>query len=92
MSLSLLEENAFDAVIVDAPCSGTGTWRRCPDARFKLTQEQLSRLVKIQSEILDTVVPFVKQKGKLSYITCSLTEAENSGQVQSFLNRHSDFK
>ena len=87
-----LKSVLYDHVVVDAPCSGTGTWRRCPDARFKLTQEQLSRLVKIQSEILDTVVPFVKQKGKLSYITCSLTEAENSGQVQSFLNRHSDFK
>ncbi len=87
-----LKPALYDHVVVDAPCSGTGTWRRCPDARFKLTQEQLNRLVKIQSEILDTVIPFVKPFGKLSYMTCSLTEIENSGQVQSFLNRHPDFK
>ena len=87
-----LKPALYDHVVVDAPCSGTGTWRRCPDARFKLTQEQLNKIVKVQSEILDTVVPFVKQQGKLSYMTCSLTEVENSGQVQAFLNRHPDFK
>lgn len=81
----------FDHVVVDAPCSGTGTWRRCPDARWKLTQDQLNRLVQTQIEILDKAVSFVKQGGYLSYMTCSLTRVENESQVISFLNRHPDF-
>ena len=82
----------YDHVVVDAPCSGTGTWRRCPDARWKLTRERVQALVQTQRDILEQVVPFVRPGGRLSYMTCSLIEPENGGQVQAFLSRHADFQ
>ncbi len=82
----------FDHVVADVPCSGTGTWRRCPDARWKLTWEQLSRLVVTQGQILDTMAPLVRPGGKLSYMTCSITRSENEEQVESFVARHPEFK
>ena len=87
-----VRKKLFDHVVVDAPCSGTGTWRRCPDARWKLSFDQLSRLTQTQASILDTAVPFVKDGGYLSYMTCSLTYPENEGQADAFLTRHPDFK
>ncbi len=79
----------FDLVVVDAPCSGTGTWRRCPDAKWKITPEQLASLVKKQSEILDLACTLSKER--LCYITCSLTLDENENQVDYFLNRHKEW-
>ena len=87
-----IQKKLFDHVVVDAPCSGTGIWRRCPDARWKLSFNQLSRLTQTQASILDTAVPFVKDGGYLSYMTCSLTYPENKGQADAFLTRHPDFK
>ncbi|MDD3669216.1 MAG: RsmB/NOP family class I SAM-dependent RNA methyltransferase [Alphaproteobacteria bacterium] len=84
-------EGLFDHVVVDAPCSGTGTWRRCPDARWKLTREQVDALVRKQADILDAAVAFVRPGGRLSYLTCSLLRPENDGQVCAFLARHAGF-
>ncbi|MEG1071661.1 MAG: RsmB/NOP family class I SAM-dependent RNA methyltransferase [Akkermansia sp.] len=84
-------EIAFDHVVIDAPCSGTGTWRRCPDMRWKLTPEQLKELVDKQARILDQCVVFVRSGAFLSYMTCSLTRDENSEQIKHFLQTHQDF-
>ena len=86
-----LQPALFDHVVTDVPCSGTGTWRRSPDRRFKFTQEELKRLLKTQAEILDIAVSFVRPGGKLSYMTCSLLIPENEDQVRLFLTRHPDF-
>jgi len=83
---------AFHHVVVDAPCSGSGTWRRNPDGRLKLTKQQLNTLIKKQRLILDQACHFVEQKGFLHYMTCSLIELENQAQARSFLKRHSNFK
>lgn len=82
----------YDLVLIDAPCTGTGTWRRSPDARWRTTSEQSAFIIKTQAEILDNAAPYVKRGGRLFYITCSLDKAENEEQVQSFLKRHSDFE
>ena len=81
----------FDHVVTDVPCSGTGTWRRCPDMRWKLTEEQLKTRLQTQSDILDAACRYVKPNGKLSYMTCSLTDVENTVQIQKFIQRHPDF-
>ena len=77
-----------DVVLVDAPCSGTGTWRRNPEARWRLTPARLDRLVGEQARILDFAAPLVAPGGVLVYATCALTDREGAGQVQAFLDRH----
>jgi 16S rRNA (cytosine967-C5)-methyltransferase len=81
----------FDRVLVDAPCTGTGTWRRNPDARLRLKESDLSELVPKQAMILDTAQSLVRKGGRLVYATCSLLEEENEAQVSSFLLRHPEF-
>ena len=81
----------FRHVVVDAPCSGSGTWRRSPDAPFKLTPEMIKNLQKKQAEILDEAQAFVEKGGWLHYMTCSLFEAENQDQMRAFLKRHKEF-
>jgi len=76
-----------DAVLVDAPCSGTGTWRRNPEARWRLTPAQLDRYVTVQSRLLDVAAGLVKPGGRLVYVTCSLLDAEGADQAQRFLAR-----
>ena len=78
----------FDHVVVDAPCSGTGTWRRNPDMKWKLTPRQLEQLTKKQAEILHTAEEYVKPGHYLTYITCSITSDENEQQVENFLIHH----
>jgi 16S rRNA (cytosine967-C5)-methyltransferase len=72
----------FDRVLVDAPCSGTGTWRRNPDARWKLTPETVESLVAEQAGILDRAAGLTKPGGRLIYATCALLPEENEGQVE----------
>jgi 16S rRNA (cytosine967-C5)-methyltransferase len=81
----------FDRVLVDAPCTGTGTWRRNPDARLRLKETDLAELLPKQAVILDTAQSLVRKGGRLVYATCSLLEEENEAQVTSFLLRHPDF-
>ncbi|WP_404383893.1 RsmB/NOP family class I SAM-dependent RNA methyltransferase [Caenispirillum salinarum] len=80
----------FDRVLVDAPCTGTGTWRRNPDARWRLSPEQLDDLTKRQASILDSARRLVKPGGRLVYATCSLLPEENADQVEAFLERWED--
>ncbi len=82
----------FNHVVVDAPCSGSGTWRRCPDAPLKLNQKQVADLIKTQSQILDKAAAFVAIGGRLHYMTCSLIQGENQDQMRAFLKRHPEFK
>lgn len=82
----------YDLVLVDAPCTGSGTWRRSADARWRITPQQSAGIIKTQREILDKACRFVKKGGKLFYITCSLDPAENENQVRAFLQSHNDFK
>jgi 16S rRNA (cytosine967-C5)-methyltransferase len=76
----------FDRVLVDAPCTGSGTWRRNPDGRFRLRQEDLSQLVTKQREILRAAAGMVKAGGRLVYATCSLLLDENERQVEQVLD------
>lgn len=83
---------SFDRVLVDAPCTGTGTWRRKPDARLRLKREDLDELLLRQREILDRASTLVKPGGVLVYATCSVLEEENEAQVRSFLERNPSFR
>ncbi len=74
-----------DAVLVDAPCSGTGTWRRNPEARWRLTARELERLVALQARLLDVAAQLVRPGGRLVFVTCSLLDEEGAGQVARFL-------
>lgn len=82
----------FDRVLIDAPCSGTGTWRRNPDMRWKLTQADLDNLQATQTGLIAETAPMVKPGGRLVYVTCSLLDSENGAIVERFLENHSDFK
>ena len=75
----------FDRVLVDAPCSGCGTWRRNPDAKWRLTPQGLDELVDLQGRILESAARLVKPGGRLVYATCSLLPVENERQVDRFL-------
>jgi 16S rRNA (cytosine967-C5)-methyltransferase len=85
------QEKKFDRVLVDAPCTGCGTWRRNPDARARLTETDLQQLVVKQAAILDAAARLTKPGGRLIYATCSLLPAENEDQVHAFIQRHPDF-
>lgn len=84
-------EGQCDVVLVDAPCSGSGTWRRNPEGRWRLTPERLDRLVKLQARLLDIAAPLVKPGGALVYATCSIIRAEGADQARNFLGRHSSW-
>jgi 16S rRNA (cytosine967-C5)-methyltransferase len=81
----------FDRVLVDAPCTGTGTWRRNPDARLRLTPSDLEQLVEKQAIILHDASRLLRKGGQLIYATCSLLRPENEDQVARFLADHPDF-
>ncbi|MEM7724113.1 MAG: RsmB/NOP family class I SAM-dependent RNA methyltransferase [Pseudomonadota bacterium] len=97
VSLSILEpekaahSGPYDAVLCDVPCSGSGTWRRDPEAKWRRDADDLDRLVGVQSQILDTASDLVRPGGMLVYMTCSLFEAENDGQIHAFIDRHADW-
>lgn len=83
---------SYDRVLVDAPCSGTGTWRRNPDAKWQLTEETVQELVVRQQAILTSAARLVKPGGRLIYATCSILSEENEDQVERFLASHPDYK
>jgi 16S rRNA (cytosine967-C5)-methyltransferase len=78
-----------DIVLVDAPCSGSGTWRRNPEARWRLTPQRLDAITALQARIVDLAVPLLKPGGSLVYAVCSLIDAEGRDQVAAALSRHS---
>ena len=81
----------FDRVLVDAPCSGTGAWRRNPDARWRAEDIGLDALVALQADILDSAARLVRPGGRLVYATCSLLPEENEAQIEVFLAAHPEF-
>jgi 16S rRNA (cytosine967-C5)-methyltransferase len=85
-------KGGFDRVLVDAPCSGTGTWRRNPDARWRAEDIGLEGLLELQAGILDSAQRLVKPGGRLVYATCSLLPEENEAQVETFLAAHPEFR
>ncbi len=80
-----------DAVLVDAPCSGTGTWRRNPESRWRLTPAELGKLVELQQRLLGIAARLVKPGGRITYITCSLLDEEGRAQVDAFLAANPQF-
>lgn len=85
----LSRQAPFDLVLIDAPCSGSGTWRRTPDAKWRLTSQMLDRLVHTQAAILDQAADLVRAGGVLAYATCSILDAENAAQIDAFQARSS---
>jgi 16S rRNA (cytosine967-C5)-methyltransferase len=83
--------SSFDRVLVDAPCTGTGTWRRNPDARHRLTEADLAQLLPKQAALLETAARLVRIGGRLIYATCSLLFEENEAQVSGFAAGHPAF-
>lgn len=81
-------QGGADAVLIDAPCSGTGTWRRNPESRWRLTPVELGRLTALQSRLLDLAASLVSPGGRLVHVTCSLLDAEGADQAEAFLARH----
>ncbi len=89
----LLEEMAgtADVVFLDAPCSGTGSWRRKPDAKWRLKQATLDQRIKDQQDVLESGAKLVKPGGKLIYVTCSVLPQENTDQITAFLGKWKNF-
>jgi 16S rRNA (cytosine967-C5)-methyltransferase len=84
-------EGRMDLVLVDAPCTGTGVWRRHPDAKWRMRPGALEQRVKEQAALLDEAARFVKPGGRIAYVTCSVLDAENGAQVRAFVSRHPEF-
>ncbi|MGV6873042.1 RsmB/NOP family class I SAM-dependent RNA methyltransferase [Pseudochelatococcus sp. B33] len=80
-----------DLVLVDAPCTGTGTWRRNPDAKWRLRPGALNERIADQATVLDRAAALVKRGGRIAYVTCSLLPEENDEAVAGFLERHAEF-
>ena len=87
-----LVAGAFDLVFVDAPCSGTGSWRRTPDAKWRLLESDLDSFRTVQEGVLREAARFVKPGGTLAYATCSLLKRENMDQIEQFLATHERFE
>ncbi len=84
-------EGKMDMVFVDAPCTGSGTWRRHPDAKWRVTPEQLARRMDEQDAVLTGAAPYLKPGGRLIYVTCSLLAEENEDRITAFLAANPDF-
>jgi 16S rRNA (cytosine967-C5)-methyltransferase len=83
--------SSADLVLIDAPCTGTGTWRRNPDAKWRMRPGALEIRLKDQAEVLDRAAGMVKPGGRIAYVTCSVLPSENGEQVRSFIARHPGF-
>jgi len=81
---------AFDRILLDAPCSGTGVIRRHPDIRLHRRAADIERLARLQSRLLDALWPLLAPGGKLLYVTCSILPEENGRQAEAFVTRHPD--
>ena len=84
-------KSSADLVLIDAPCTGTGTWRRNPDAKWRLRPGALEMRLKDQAEVLDRASALVKSGGRIAYVTCSVLPQENGEQIRGFLTRHPEF-
>ncbi len=86
------EQAQYTRFIIDAPCSGTGTWRRAPDAKYRLSELKLDELVHTQTEILDIAYRHTAIGGRIIYITCSILDDENGHQIEHFLKKYPDMQ
>lgn len=82
----------FDGVLLDAPCSGVGTWQRNPQSRWTTTAKDVKELAELQLRLLKNVVPSLKPGGRLVYSVCALTQAETSGVVEAFSREHPEME
>ena len=82
----------FDCVLVDAPCTGSGTWRRNPELRWRMDEAGLHELVAKQQNILEKAANLVAPGGRLVFATCSILRPEGRGQIETFLAKHPDFR
>ncbi len=87
-----LSQAPFDAVLCDAPCSGSGAWRRAAEGKWTLTADRLAALTAIQDDILDEAASLVGPTGTLAYATCSVLRVENEDRIAAFLSRHSGWE
>lgn len=87
-----LKDVDYERFIIDAPCSGTGTWRRSPDAKFRLTPEKLAELNKVQADILEIAYKHTKIGGRIIYITCSILKDENEDIIEKFKSKHPELE
>lgn len=85
-------EGPYDLVFVDAPCSGTGIWRRQPELRMRLTEDRLAELVAVQNQMLNQAAAHIRPGGRLVYATCSVLPCENEGRLAAFQGRHPQFR
>lgn len=85
-------EGKMDLVLLDAPCTGTGVWRRHPDAKWRIRPGALEIRQREQAALLDQAARFVKPGGKIAYVTCSILDAENSAQIRTFRERNASFE
>lgn len=83
---------AADVVFVDAPCSGTGTWRRNPEARWRLTPHRIERFAETQARVLGLAAPLVRPGGAIVYVVCSLLDAEGKDPIDTFLSLHAGWR
>lgn len=86
-----LGDAQFDRIVLDVPCSGSGAWRRAPDAKWRLRPDDLQKYAKIQDDLLECVADRVKPQGRLVYITCSLFSVENEQRIIQFLSNHPEY-
>ena len=91
-SAELAAEGPYDLVLCDVPCSGSGTWRRDPDAKWRFTPERLKALMHTQGAILEAAATLVGAEGRLVYATCSLLAEENDARIAAFLACHRDWR
>ncbi|WP_163536750.1 16S rRNA (cytosine(967)-C(5))-methyltransferase RsmB [Gracilibacillus sp. YIM 98692] len=86
------QPETFDRILVDAPCSGLGVLRSKPDIKYNKRESDIERLADIQTEILEHIIPLLKQNGKLVYSTCTVDKAENEEVIAHFLKKHSNYE
>lgn len=91
LTAELANKPLWPVVLVDAPCSGSGTWRRDPEGKWALSAQRLADLTALQAEILDQTASYVAPGGRLAFATCSVLDAEGPDQAASFLARHPEF-
>jgi 16S rRNA (cytosine967-C5)-methyltransferase len=84
-------EGKIDLVLIDAPCTGTGSWRRNPDAKWRMRPGALELRAKEQAAILDRAATLLKPGGRIAYVTCSVLDEENGAQIRGFLARQPEF-
>ena len=89
---SPVQHAPYDLVLVDAPCTGSGSWRRDPAGKWALTEARLAELTALQALILDDAAPLVARNGVLAYVTCSLLACENQDQIAGFLQRFPEWR